>query len=328
MKGPEERGDLLCSRCGGIYPFVNGIPSLLPETKEDITEEIQKFWGTLYEYAYEEKDRLLTPDRFPELLGRLQELFSHREHLAVNEMPIQSLSGLRVLEIGSGAGSHSALFSHLGAAMVSLDLTAERVSATASKLDLLDSEKKDFALQGDAGYLPFPDESFDIVYSNGVLHHTPYIEKTVDEIHRVLKPGGKAVIMLYAKDSFLYYCVLLPIRGILMGGFLRGQNWLGRATEWMSDKKQEIFNPRTEVFSSSELQKMFATFRNVSLRKNSFVFDQIPIVGKVLGRLAGLKTGYNPAGALIYGFPWRNETRLELWLGRFVGFAWNISAEK
>src|SRR5438128_12677372 len=57
----------------------------------------------------------------------------------------------------------------------------------------------------DAESLPFPDNSFDVVYSNGVIHHTPNTVRVVADIYRVLRPGGRAIIMIYAENSLYYW---------------------------------------------------------------------------------------------------------------------------
>ena len=67
-------------------------------------------------------------------------------------------------------------------------------------------------IQGDAEDLPFADGSFDLVYSHGVLHHTPNTPRTIREVHRVLAPGGRAVIMLYHRVSFNYQVNLRVVR--------------------------------------------------------------------------------------------------------------------
>src|SRR2546429_675657 len=69
-------------------------------------------------------------------------------------------------------------------------------------------------IQGDAENLPFADDVFDIVYSFGVLHHTENTEQAIDEVHRVLKPGGQAAVMLYAKSSYFYIFNQLLVQGL------------------------------------------------------------------------------------------------------------------
>ncbi|MBI3126036.1 MAG: methyltransferase domain-containing protein [Candidatus Tectomicrobia bacterium] len=327
LEAEEGEEAVRCQECGAAYPAQAGIPSLLPEA-DGRNDRVREFWGALYDAAYREHDERMGRADLLSRLDDLLEMFRHRRHLAAVEMPLGDLEGKRVLEVGSGAGGHSALFSRLGARVFSVDITPQRVVATAAKLDLLGGAPKDLALQGDASALPFPDDFFDIAYSNGVLHHTPYVGRAVEELHRTLKPEGRAVVMLYAKNSFLYRGVLFPVKGILLGGASRNRDWLGRATEWMSSRRQRVYNPKTEVFSGREIERLFARFRTVSIRKGSFTFDQIPLIGKLLGKVAGRRTGYNPGGVLVYGFPWRNETSFELWAGRGIGFALNISATK
>lgn len=347
LRCPECRGALsqggevlVCAECGTPYEVVAGIPVLLPpETLRSETKEaIQRFWGELYRAAYVDHQEEHEPAAFLGLLAELESMFFHRRHLAVTEMPIHDLSGKAVLEIGSGAGAHSALFAQRGAEMTSVDITPQRVLATATKLDWVTTEGH-FALQADAEHLPFGDAWFDIVYSNGVLHHTPDTGRAIAEVHRVLKPGGRAVIMLYAKHSFYYWVNLFLLRGILMGAAFRHRNWLGRATEWMASKPQHTLNPETKVFSSAQVRRLFDRFREVQIRKNSFnldmvlsLFSNVPKIGpRIRARALGWleeRQGMSRGGILVYGAPWRRETALELALGRWIGFGLNILAVK
>lgn len=322
-----RRGDALgCDACAAAYPLAEGDIPMFALDGDAVSKDAQRFWASLYEAAYGDRHGALDAATLPAMLDDLERLFAHRRLLAAVEMPAD-LRGRDVLEIGSGAGAHSAVFARRGARMTSLDLTPDRVLATARKFDLLEGIEA-VAVQGDAARLPFPDASFDIVYSNGVLHHTPRIREAVAEVRRVLKPGGRAVVMLYARNSLLYRAVLLPVRGILQGGIFRDRRWLGHSTEWMSQKPQQVKNPWTEVFSGAQARELFGDFAAIQLRKNSFLFSQIPLIGKPLETLTGRATGYNEAGVLVYDAPWRNETSLELALGPLIGWGLNITATK
>src|SRR4051812_43893688 len=118
------------------------------------------------------------------------------EHRYTKEWHIPAAAGfaqtknLRVLEIGCGLGTDGAQFAKAGAQYTGIDLTDAAIDLARRRFEL-------FNLPGtfrvaDAEKLDFPDNSFDIVYSHGVLHHTPDTETAIREIHRVLRPGGRA----------------------------------------------------------------------------------------------------------------------------------------
>ena len=110
-------------------------------------------------------------------------------------------TGKTMLEIGCGIGVDSIQWKRAGNHIVSLDYNFPSVEITRERFK---NEKLDGRfLNGDAETLPFANEAFDLVYSFGVLHHTPNTQKTIDEVYRCLKPGGEAIIMLYYKWSAL-----------------------------------------------------------------------------------------------------------------------------
>jgi ubiquinone/menaquinone biosynthesis C-methylase UbiE len=85
--------------------------------------------------------------------------------------------------------------------LVGIDLTSRGIECTRIRFDLFNLRSK--LLVADAETLPFASESLDIVYSWGVLHHTPRTEDAVREVARVLRPGGMARIMIYHRYSLV-----------------------------------------------------------------------------------------------------------------------------
>ena len=292
-------------------------------------KEIQTFWKSLYDSVYEDVDSGLTRERLLQGIDDLEDMFRFRGHLAVTEMPLDALARKKVLEIGPGAGGHSAMFARRGAIMTSADITFDRALATRGKFRLLgDSANGCLALQSDAESLPFGDDAFDIVYSNGVLHHTVDTEQAIAEVRRVLKPGGQAVIMLYCKSSWHYWVTMLLCVGLLQGKAFGDPNWLGKATEWGGAHKQSVMNPITRCYTARGIRRLFADFDDLTMRKREFYFYLIPKFGRLYRRYQIRRYGTHPGGLLVYGAPWPIQSRLELWLGRILGFAWFISATK
>jgi SAM-dependent methyltransferase len=112
-----------------------------------------------------------------------------------------------VLEIGVGLGADHQRFAEDGANLTGIDLTNRAIERVRRRFQLLGLNSQ---LQtGDAERLPFPDNSFDLVYSWGVIHHTPDTPKAAREILRVLKPGGTFKVMIYNKYSLIGLMLLL-----------------------------------------------------------------------------------------------------------------------
>jgi ubiquinone/menaquinone biosynthesis C-methylase UbiE len=329
----DEKDVFRCLACEAEFPadLEKGFCVLLAGSS-DTNEKtnIQKWWSDLYRQLYDGHEAGATAETMEENMVQVEDLFRKRRLLAVEEMPLHDVEGKRVLEIGPGGGAHSAVFKKHGASVVAVDITAERVAATARKLALI-GNGEGRAYQADGENLPFRDDSFDIVYSNGVLHHSENTDTCIAEVRRVLKPGGKAVIMLYSRHSTTYWLNVVP-RAIVTGEMFRRPEaeWIGRLTEG-KPKHGDTKNPYTRVYSERELRHLFRDFKVLSLRKNSFQFDNFAFPRLTQIRNAGLKFfGYKAhvGGIYVYGAPFVPETDTELWLGRYLGFAWNIVVKK
>ena len=110
-----------------------------------------------------------------------------------------------MLEIGLGLGADSEQIIRRGAHWTGVDdLTAESVDRVRTRLQDYRGVPYDDVIQGSVLELPLPDNSFDVVFSHGVLHHVPDIARAQSELARVLRPGGEAIVMLYAKYSLNY----------------------------------------------------------------------------------------------------------------------------
>ncbi len=275
---------LCCSTCDSHYLIGESSVFLMPgQVPGRNKEAIQTFWRELLVALHAEDNAQLSRQELADALKDLEAMFRNRRHLAVTEMPLAQLKGADVLEIGSGNGAHSALFAYLhGAKMTAIDITPSRVLATSQKLDLLMPNGDHLCANADAERLPFADETFDVVYSNGVLHHTPGTSEAVKEVYRVLRPGGLAVVMLSAPHSFQYWINIVLLAGILKGGILKGRDWVGRFTEWMASTPQRVFNPVTKVYSERELRALFFMFNDLRVRKNSFRWELFPGQGGLL----------------------------------------------
>ena len=130
---------------------------------------------------------------------------------------IQSLDvqGKTVLEIGCGMGSDHLMLARKGGLMHAFDLGKRNLELTKHRLNIYGFSTK--TVQGDGEYLPFADESLDIVYSFGVLHHFPNTQHAVSEIFRVLKPGGKCMVGIYNKNSIYFWWTLFFCQYLLQG---------------------------------------------------------------------------------------------------------------
>jgi SAM-dependent methyltransferase len=113
------------------------------------------------------------------------------------------VAGRRVLEVGMGDGAEAEQLVRSGARLSGLDIDAAVVAAVAARLK--DRELTYDALRhGDVSDLPWPDHSFDVVFSHGLLDRVDDLARAQSELHRVLRPGGQLVVMVRARRSWRY----------------------------------------------------------------------------------------------------------------------------
>lgn len=264
-----------------------------------LKSEIQEFWSrypcakNLISGSAGEREFFAEHDRIIDMLTPY-----HKEVYQYDRF-----SGKRVLEIGCGMGSHARRFAEHAGEFYAVDLSPQSIEITKKRFALFNLDSKNVVM-GDAENLPYPDEYFDHVYSNGVIHHSPDTQKAVMEIYRVLKPGGTVTVMIYNKDSIFYrvdlmmigqlkYALMkiLPARILSLlcndkktvmeiKDLLNSIDWsdIGDIVLRFSDGH---FNPHTKVYTRKEAKDMFHMFDEVRtelrsssdrfLEKNKFV---------------------------------------------------------
>lgn len=108
--------------------------------------------------------------------------------------------GKKVLEVGMGAGTDFLQWVRAGAEAHGIDLTQESIDHVQQRLAVYGFEAAQ-AQVGDAEHIPYPDDTFDLVYSWGVIHHSPSTVRALEELVRVTKPGGEIKAMVYNRRS-------------------------------------------------------------------------------------------------------------------------------
>jgi ubiquinone/menaquinone biosynthesis C-methylase UbiE len=163
-------------------------------------------------------------------------------------------AGRDVLEIGVGMGAdHLQWAKAHPRSLTGIDLTERALQFTERRLCFYGLKSR--LIQADAEALPFPNESFDLAYSWGVLHHTPDTPQAIREVHRVLRPGGTARIMIY--HTYSIAGCMLWLRHALMAGRL----WRSLADVYAN----HLESAGTKAYGKSRAAKLFEDFSDVRM---------------------------------------------------------------
>jgi glycosyltransferase involved in cell wall biosynthesis/SAM-dependent methyltransferase len=208
------------------------------------------------------------------------------------------VNGLKILEVGLGQGAESEQLIRRGARWTGLDLTTESVRRVQVRLELRDLPYDDI-WQGSATQIPAPDNSFDLVFSHGVLHHVPDILAAQSEVHRVLRPGGRLVVMLYARRSLNYQVTIKLLRraalvaawplhravhGGTLGGHLRNAEREGLGNylhmeRFLHANTDGPDNPFARVYDLVDIKRDFPDFRVTARHKEFMHAPPLPVHG-------------------------------------------------
>lgn len=166
--------------------------------------------------------------------------------------------GDATLEIGFGLGTDLRYFARKGACVTGMDYSPENARLATKGFSVMNLPGR--AISGDAECLPFPDNSFDAIYSWGCLHHTPDTEKTIREVHRAVRPGGRVMVMLYHK-GYQYLALLFS--------YVVGFKWLRMPLQEHLSRGYDQ-TPLSRMFSRPELCRLFKDFKGIEITVVTF----------------------------------------------------------
>lgn len=210
-------------------------------------EQVQQYWDQEACGTYQSVVGDL-PELSREWFARVEQHRYEKEPFIHTMAQFSAHRGKKLLEVGVGAGSDHLQWARAGAVCFGVDLTQRAIDTTRAHLALhgLSSTLQRI----DAETLPFPDGSFDVVYSWGVIHHSAHPERIVREIKRVLRPGGLFIGMLYARHSLVVF--KLWVRHAL----LKGQPW----RSWADVVAHHMESPGTKAYTIPELHALWSDF--------------------------------------------------------------------
>ena len=156
-----------------------------------------------------------TPEFFAEVDHRFYEWNRplHSDRPFGRLFPYEAHAGGSVLEVGCGMGTMAINWAREGARVTAVDLNPTSVAQTKRRFELESTDAE--IREADGRELPFDDASFDYAYSWGVLHHSPELQRSLDELLRVVRPGGGFGVMLYHRRSFLHWYLTTYLEGFL-----------------------------------------------------------------------------------------------------------------
>lgn len=195
------------------------------------------------------------------------------------------VEGKEVLDVGCGQGFKANYVARWAKHVTSIDISKESLRLARAGSQALGIHNVTYQWE-DAEDLSFSDEQFDIVYCFGVLHHTPDTQKGIDELYRVLRPGGTAIVMLYKKYNPKWLAVLFFRAISKMVDRAAGQecviaNWFRESYKKNPQATHgtallELFGcPVLKMYSKRQLRQMFRRFKDVQVQCYQSGFERL-----------------------------------------------------
>lgn len=240
-------------------------------------QKIKTYWNDKQPSLWYSKKHYGTKEYYEEVEHKRYSIFYP---YTPNIAEFKNYRDKKVLEIGVGMGIDLKQYAKNGAICYGIDLTEGAIGAARKHLQVY-GLTADLRVM-DAENLEFDDNTFDLVYSFGVLHHTPNTQKAIDGVYRILKPGGKAIIMLYSK-SWQHYIIRYLYYGKIRGMIKE----LGSVQALINFFSEAYGNsPLTKLYKKKEVKGMFSSFSDVKI---SHYHYKVPYRNGLRQKIASLK---------------------------------------
>lgn len=165
---------------------------------EELKQEVHDYWNAASCGTFAAVSEKYTKEYYDEI-----EQYRYTKEPEIKPFAqFEKYKGKKVLEVGVGAGTDFLQWCKNGALAYGIDLTEEGINHVQHRLQLYNLSAQEFKVC-DCENIQYPDNTFDLVYSWGVIHHSPNTEKAYSELVRVCKPGGEIKFMVYNIDSVL-----------------------------------------------------------------------------------------------------------------------------
>ncbi len=247
-------------------------PTALPAStqQEQHWQAANREWWESHPMRYDWKEGIACEEFSPEFFAEIDRRFFSlvEQYAPCKKIPFdwlidfESLRDKDVLEIGVGNGSHAQLLATHARSFNGIDLTEYAVKSTSARLRVLGLPGK--VQQMDAERMQFADSSFDVIWSWGVIHHSANTRRILEEMHRVLRPGGEAFVMVYHRTLWEYYiqgALLALLSGKpgsvhasiqrrtdgAMARYYKQAEWRALAGDLFSVKEVRVYGKKTEL---------------------------------------------------------------------------------
>jgi len=212
-----------------------------------MNERVRAYWNTHIHDLDISTNALGTPGFFADL----DQYHFEKLHHLLTLVHFDEWKGKDVLDVGCGAGVEVVRFARAGARVTGVDIAESAINLARANVEQQGLEARLEVADGE--HLPFPDASFDLVFTHGVVQYTGDDSAMVAEIHRVLRPGGLAIFQAYNRNS-----------------------WLHLLSKVMKTPLEHEDAPVLKRYSDTEFRRLVSRFTDVRL-----VFERFPVKSRL-----------------------------------------------